>query len=158
MIRDSYEGGHDGALMEHYDMNDVDHDTLRRYRTLFQFRNEGHVWNEVDDKTFLKNLGGYIVDRETCKEGLTMAGLMMFGKGLSIQERFANFRMDYIDFCNLIGEERYSDRLTYDGRWENNLYQFFSRVIPKVTFDLPRPFRMEGIQRVDDTPLHKAVR
>ena len=87
-----------------------------------------------------------------------MAGLMMFGKGLSIQERFANFRMDYIDFCHLIGEERYSDRLTYDGRWENNLHQFFSRVIPKVTFDLPRPFRMEGIQRVDDTPLHKAVR
>ena len=158
MIRDSYEGGNDGALMEHYDMNDVDPDTLRRYRTLFQFRNEGHVWNEVDDKTFLKNLGGYIVDRETGKEGLTMAGLMMFGKGLSIQERFANFRMDYIDFCNLIGEERYSDRLTYDGRWENNLYQFFSRVIPKVTFDFPRPFRMEGIQRVDDTPLHKAVR
>jgi predicted HTH transcriptional regulator len=158
MIRDSYEGGNDGALMEHYDMDDVDPDTLHRYRTLFQFRNEGHVWNDVDDKTFLKNLGGYIVDRETGKEGLTMAGLMMFGKGLSIQERFANFRMDYIDFCNLIGEERYSDRLTYDGRWENNLYQFFSRVIPKVTFDLPRPFRMEGIQRVDDTPLHKAVR
>lgn len=23
--------------------------------------NEGHVWNEVDDKTFLKNLGVYIV-------------------------------------------------------------------------------------------------
>jgi len=33
--------------------------------------------------------------------------------------------------------------LTYDGRWENNLYQFFSRVIPKVTFDFPRPFRMD---------------
>ena len=77
----------------------------------------------VDDsyKTFLKNLGGYIVDRTTGKEGLSMAGLMMFGKGLSVQERFANFRMDYIDFCNLIGDERYSDRLTYDGRWENNL-------------------------------------
>ena len=158
MIRDSYEGGNDGALMEHYGMDDVDLDTLRRYRTLFQYRNDGHVWNEADDMTFLKNLGGYTVDRETGKEGLTMAGLMMFGKGLSIQERFANFRMDYIDFSNLIGDERYSDRLTYDGRWENNLYQFFSRVVPKVTFDLPRPFRMEGIQRVDDTPQHKAVR
>ena len=144
MIRDSFADGNDGALMEHYGMDDVDLDTLRRYRTLFQYRNEGHVWNEADDLTFLKNLGGYTVDRETGKEGLTMAGLMMFGKGLSIQERFANFRMDYIDFCNLIGEERYSDRLTYDGRWENNLYQFFSRVIPKV--------------RVDDTPQHKAVR
>lgn len=158
MIRDSYEGGNDGALMEHYGMDDIDLDTLRRYRTLFQYRNEGHVWNEADDMTFLKNLGGYLVDRETGKEGLTMAGLLMFGKGLSIQERFANFRMDYIDFSNLIGDERYSDRLTYDGRWENNLYQFFSRVLPKVTFDLPRPFRMEGIQRVDDTPQHKAVR
>ena len=158
MIRDSFEDGNDGMLLEHYDMNDIDIDTLHRYRTLFQFRNEGHVWNEVDDKTFLKNLGGYIIDRATGKEGLTMAGLMMFGKGLSIQERFANFRMDYLDFCNLIGDERYSDRLTYDGRWENNLYQFFSRVIPKVTADLPRPFRMEGIQRVDDTPQHKAVR
>ena len=158
MIRDSFEEGNDGVLLEHYDMNDIDLDTLHRYRTLFQFRNDGHVWNGVDDKTFLKNLGGYIIDRATGKEGLTMAGLMMFGKGLSVQERFANFRMDYIDFCNLIGDERYSDRLTYDGRWENNLYQFFSRVIPKVTADLPRPFRMEGIQRVDDTPQHKAVR
>lgn len=158
MIRDSFEDGNDGMLLEHYDMNDIDTDTLHRYRTLFQYRNDGHVWNELSDKLFLKNMGGYIVDRTTGREGLSMAGLLMFGKGLSVQERFSNFRMDYIDFCNLIGEERYSDRLTYDGRWENNLYQFFSRVIPKVTSDLPRPFRMEGIQRVDDTPQHKAVR
>ena len=96
-------------------------------------------------KRFSKILAD-IIDRATGKEGLTMAGLMMFGKGLSVQERFANFRMDYLDFCNLIGDERYSDRLTYDGRWENNLYQFFSRVLPKVTADLPRPFRMEGVQ------------
>ena len=40
---------------------------------------------------------------------------MMFGKGLSVQKRFANFRMYFFDFCNLIGEESYSDRLTYDG-------------------------------------------
>ena len=139
-------------------MDDIDLDTLHRYRTLFRVWNNDHVWNEVDNKTFLRNLGGYIVNREEGKEGLSMAGLMMFGKGLPIRERFDNFRMDYLNFCNLIGEERYSDRLTYDGRWENNLYQFFSIVLPKMTFDLPRPFRMEGLQRVDDTPQHKAVR
>jgi len=82
----------------------------------------------------------------------------MFGKGLSIRERFANFRMDYVDMSHLVGDERYHDRVTYDGRWENNLYQFFHRVSPKLTFDLPRPFRMEGIRRIDDTPQHKAVR
>ena len=139
-------------------MDDIDLDTLHRYRTLFRVWNNDHVWNEVDDKTFLRNLGGYIVNREEGKEGLSMAGLMMFGKGLPIRERFDNFRMDYLNFSNLIGEERYSDRLTYDGRWENNLYQFFSIVLPKMTFDLPRPFRMEGLQRGDDTPQHKAVR
>ena len=139
-------------------MDDIDLDTLHRYRTLFRVWNNDHVWNEVDNKTFLRNLGGYIVNREEGKEGLSMAGLMMFGKGLPIRERFDNFRMDYLNFSNLIGEERYSDRLTYDGRWENNLYQFFSIVLPKMTFDLPRPFRMEGLQRVDDTPQHKAVR
>lgn len=82
----------------------------------------------------------------------------MFGKGLPVRERFANFRMDYLDMSNLVGEERYRDRLTYDGRWENNLYQFFRNVMPKLTFDLPRPFMMEGIQRQDDTLQHKAVR
>lgn len=156
MIRDSFEDGNDGILIEHYNMDDIDLDTLHRYRTLFRVWNNDHVWNEVDDKTFLRNLGGYIVNREEGKEGLSMAGLMMFGKGLPIRERFDNFRMDYLNFCNLIGEERYSDRLTYDGRWENNLYQFFSIVLPKMTFDLPRPLRMEGLQRVDDTPQHKA--
>lgn len=158
MIRDSFEEGNDGILIEHYNMDDIDLDSLHRYRNLFRVWNADHIWNEVDDKTFLRNLGGYIVNRADGKEGLSMAGLMMFGKGLSIRERFDNFRMDYLNFCNLIGEERYSDRLTYDGRWENNLYQFFSIVLPKMTFDLPRPFRMEGMQRVDDTPQHKAVR
>ena len=51
------------------------------------------VWNRVDDKTFLRNLGGYTEDRQTGREGLTLAGLMMFGKGLAIRDRFANFRM-----------------------------------------------------------------
>lgn len=36
--------------------------------------------------------------------------------------RFSNFRMDYLDMSHLVGDERYHDRLTYDGLWENNLY------------------------------------
>lgn len=158
MIRDSFDGGNDGTSLEQYDMRDIDIESLHRYRTLFKFKNEGHIWNEVDDTSFLRNLGGCIVNRETGKVTLTTAGLMMFGTGLAVRERFPNFRMDYINMSNLIGDERYSDRLTYDGRWENNLYQFFSIVLPKITFDLPRPFHMVGVQRDDDTPQHKAVR
>lgn len=87
-----------------------------------------------------------------------MAGLLMFGKGLAVRERFDNLRMDYIDKTNLVGDSRWSDRLTYDGMWENNLYNFYIRVIPKLTAELKRPFRLEGMERVDDTPVHKAIR
>ena len=31
------------------------------------------VWNRVDDKTFLRNLGGYTEDRQTGREGLTLS-------------------------------------------------------------------------------------
>jgi len=66
--------------------------------------------------------GGRTQIQLTGKKGLTMAGLLMFGKGLSIRERFDNFRMDYIDFCNLISEERYSDRLTSSTpHWANKM-------------------------------------
>lgn len=158
MMRDANEDGNDGMLIEHYTMDDVDEWTIREYRQEFRDENKDHPWNKCDDKTFLKNLGGYLIDRATGEEGLTLAGLLMFGKGLSIRERFSNFRMDYIDFTGIKGEERYHDRLTYDGRWENNLYQFFTMVSPKLTRDLPRPFKLVGNKRADDTPQHKAVR
>ncbi len=158
MIRDANEDGNDGILIEYYGMDDVDEQTLREYRQEFRDENADHPWNKCDDKTFLKNLGGYVVERGSDREGLTLAGLLMFGKGLSIRERFSNFRMDYIDFSNCKGEERYRERLTYDGRWENNLYQFFTTVSPKITRDLPRPFKLVGMKREDDTPQHKAVR
>ena len=86
MIRDSFEDGNDGILIEHYNMDDIDLDTLHRYRTLFRVWNNDHVWNEVDDKTFLRNLGGYIVNREEGKEGLSMAGLMMDAGILRIEK------------------------------------------------------------------------
>ena len=159
MIRDSNTEGNDGILIEYYGMDDIDPNSLRQYRTEFRQENSSHIWNQDDDKTFLRNLGGYIEDRKTGKEGLTLAGLMMFGKGLAIRDRFANFRMDYLDMSHLLAGERYHDRLTYDGLWENNLYQFFRIVSPKVQFDLPRPFKLEkGGRRNDDTPQHEAVR
>lgn len=82
----------------------------------------------------------------------------MFGKGLSIRERFANIRMDYLDNTNLSEESRWSNRLTFDGSWENNLYNFIKRVLPKLVINLKRPFKLDGMVRVDDTSAHKAVR
>lgn len=158
MLRDGNEAGNDRMFLEHYTMEDIDIPTLERYRILFKTDHPDHLWNSLEHKDFLKQLGGYMVNRQDNAEGLTMAGLLMFGKGLPVRERFDNLRMDYIDKTNLIGEQRYSDRLTYDGTWENNLFNFIRIVLPRLTKDLPRPFKMEGVERKDDTPQHKAVR
>lgn len=50
------------------------------------------------------------------------------------------------------------DRLTYDGMWENNLYNFIKRTMPKLVKDIRRPFQLIGMSRIDDTPVHKAIR
>lgn len=158
MLRDASDSGNDGTLLVRYTMEDIDLNTLRSYRIEFEHQNPGHVWNSTDDLTFLTKLGGYSVDRETGKGWLTTAGLLMFGKGDSIRERFDNIRMDYIDASNLFPGSRWSDRLTYDGSWENNLYNFMRQVMPKLVSELKRPFRLQGMVRIDDTPVHKAIR
>ncbi len=158
MIRDQNPEGNDGMILEYYTMDDIDKETLRKYRQVFEIRNDGHVWNPLDDKSFLEKLGGYRKDRKTGVEGLTLAGLMMFGTGQAIRERFSNVFMDYRNETEVTVDVRWNDRITYDGTWENNLFNFFSKVTPKLTEDLPKPFKLEGIQRIDETSVHKAVR
>ena len=158
MIRDANDSGNDGLLIEHYNIDDIDSATLSAYRNRFRTANPDHIWNDYADKEFLLNIGAYTKDRNTGREGLTLAGLLLFGKGLSIRERFDNIRMDYLDYTNLEEESRWSDRLTYDGRWENNLYNFFMRVQSKLISDIKRPFSLKGMERNDDSLLHKAIR
>ncbi len=158
MLRDASDSGNDGGLLNGFTMNDIDMNSLRSYRIEFEHSNPDHVWNGVDDQSFLKNMGGYAIDRSTGKGWLTAAGLLMFGQGVAIRERFDNIRMDYIDESNLLPGSRWSDRLTYDGMWENNLYNFMRQVMPRLVSGLKRPFKLEGMTRVDDTPIHKAIR
>lgn len=158
MLRDASDSGNDGTLLVNYTMDDIDAASLKSYRIEFEHNNPDHVWNGVDDETFLKNMGGFAVDRKTKKGWLTAAGLLMFGKGLAIRERFDNIRMDYLDESNLAPGSRWSDRLTYDGMWENNLYSFMRLVMPKLVSGIKRPFNLQGMARNDDTAIHKAIR
>lgn len=158
MIRDENPDGNDGMILEYYTMDDIDKETLRKYRQIFEIRHDGHVWNSLDDKAFLEMLGGYRRDRREGKEGLTLAGLLMFGNGLAIRTEFDNVFMDYRNESEVMMDIRWNDRITYDGTWENNLFNFFTKVTPKLMEDLKKPFKLEGIQRIDETPVHKAIR
>jgi predicted HTH transcriptional regulator len=54
---------------------------------------------------------------------------------------------------------RWTDRTTTDGTWSGNLLDFYRRVYPRLVDGLKVPFRLgEGAQRVDETPVHEALR
>lgn len=69
MLRDASDSGLDGGLLEGYTLDDIDMNTLKSYRLEYELHHPDHVWNSDDDKMFLRNLGGYTVDRITKKEG-----------------------------------------------------------------------------------------
>jgi ATP-dependent DNA helicase RecG len=45
-----------------------------------------------------------------------------------------------------------------DGSWSGNVYDFFRLVYRKLTADLKVPFQLHDGQRIEDTPVHEALR
>ncbi|WP_414698560.1 RNA-binding domain-containing protein [Peptacetobacter sp. AB845] len=158
MIRDSSDDNYDSVLIENYNLDDLDMETVHRYRNMFSSRNLHHIWIKLSDEDFLMQLGAIAKDRNTQKVWVTVAGLLMFGKGLSIREKFPYLNLDYLNMIDSDTEIRYRDRVTIDGNWENNLFNFYMKVINKLVEGLPIPFKLEGIVRVDDTPVNQALR
>lgn len=53
---------------------------------------------------------------------------------------------------------RWTDRIYPDGTWEANLFQFYVRVYNKLIQALPKPFKLIGDERQEETAAHDAVR
>ena len=54
---------------------------------------------------------------------------------------------------------RWTDRLhSSSGDWTGNLFDFYFRVYNKLIKDIKIPFKWEGGNRIDDTPVHKVLR
>lgn len=73
----------------------------------------------------------------------------MFGTGLTIRDEFENIFINYRDESGLNAETRWVDRVTYDGTWENNLFNFFRKVMPKLTENIKKPFVLKNQQSIE---------
>ncbi len=148
----------DAVLLPDFNLSDIDLDSLNSYRQIFLTRQPTHPFNDCKDIEFLRNLGGWTMDRKTKKEGLTLAGLLMFGKLRSILDALPNYIVDYQERPRAITESRWVDRITTDFTWPGNLFSFYRKVINKLYQDLKVPFVLKGDERIDDTPVHEALR
>ena len=150
----------DSRILKGYSLDDIDQEALRRYRQLFNLSNPDHPWLALDDIELLRKLGGYRKDRLTQEEGFTVAGLLMFGKTDSITDPECTpyFSPDYQEHLTEDEDVRWTYRLHADGTWEANLFNFYQRVLPRLQAALPKPFKLEGNIRKEETPAHIAVR
>ena len=162
MIADAESQGHsfDSKILPNYTIDDIDMATLRAYRQRFLLRHENHPWNELDDMEFLTKIGAYHVNRENGSEGFTRAGILMLGKTESITDQSCApwYFVDYQEKLSSDPMLRWTDRLYPDGTWEANLFQFFYRTYGKLSQLLPTPFMLKGIDRLEETSAHIALR
>lgn len=158
MLAERIEEERDGRILVGYSFADLDGQTFAKYRQHFKSLKPDHTWNSEIDAEFLRLIGGWRRNRETSEEGVTEAGMLMFGKLAEIQENFPHFMLDYQERAEAKAAARWIDRVTLDGTWSGNLFDFYQIVIQRLVRDLKVPFQLRGDTRLDDTPVHEALR
>ena len=155
MLRDASIKTQDMLILENMRLEVLDYDSLHRYRIRMKNYRPGHVWEELDDEEFLYRLGA-AGRSEDGKIHPTAAGLLMFGHEYEIVKEYPYY---FLDYQERMDDERWMDRIvSTSGDWSGNVYDFYFRVYNKLTQDVKVPFKLEGGDRIDDTPVHKALR
>lgn len=156
MVRDAAVKTPDMLLLKHMDLSVINLDSLRGYRQRMKYSRPGHVWEQLDDETFLQRIGAAGID-EDGQFHPTAGGLLMFGNEYDITREYNEYFLDYQEQYD--ADNRWTDRIiSSSGDWSGNVYDFFFRTYNKLQQDIKTPFKLNGITRVDDTPVHKALR
>lgn len=156
MMRDAAIKSQDMIVLENMNLDVFDYDSIKRYRNRMKIYRPGHVWEEIDVEDFLYRIGA-VGRSNDGKLHPTTAGLLMFGYEYEIIKEFSSYFLDYQEQFDL--DSRWSDRIiSSSGDWSGNLYDFYFRVYNKLSQNIKTPFKLEGGNRIDDTPVHKALR
>jgi predicted HTH transcriptional regulator len=156
MLRDATEDTSDMKIVEQFDLTVINQESLRGYRNYHKSYRPEHVFHRLSDEEYLVKIGGAAYD-EDGNVHPTAAGLLMFGEEYNIVREFPEYFLDYREMLD--PTIRWTDRVqSSSGDWTGNVMDFFFRVNSKIAKDIKVPFKLEGITRIDDTPVHKAVR
>ncbi len=157
MLRDQTERTMDMEVLDKVSMEDLNYDTIHGYRNSHRSLKEGHPFERLSDHEYLRSIGAAAISDEDGRLHPTAAGMLMFGDEYNIVRHFPEYFLDYREESD--PTIRWSDRLqSSSGEWSGNVCDFYFRVYNKIIKDVKVPFKMSGGERVDDTPVHKALR
>lgn len=155
----SQEQSADFKIVKGFTIEDLDRKSLREYRNRFASIKPDHVWLNEDEKGFLTKIGGWRRDKNDGLEGITLAAILMFGTDESIREAAPQYQVNYYEKLSLDPQVRWTDRITMDGTWNANLFQFYLATSQRLFKDLKLPFQLdENLIRKGETPVHQAIR
>lgn len=151
---------HDAQIVEEYGVQDLHAESLRRYRQVFASKRPDHPFVAEADSEFLHSVGVLRRDRVRRVEGLTLGGLLMLGREEALRNHFPHWHLSYRELPGAASSgKRWLDRISPDGTWNANVFEFYSRVIGKLHEGLKVPFALDDQQhRRDETPAHEALR
>ena len=157
MLRDASPISLDTKVLTEMDYSIFCQDTINDYRIRFNAKHTNHAWSKLDDELFLRRIGAMGLSSEDNKLHPTIAGLLMFGYEYEIVREFSQYFLDYQEHMD--PSIRWTHRVvSSSGDWSGNLFDFYFRIINRLTSDLPVPFQLENNTRVDDTKLHESIR
>ena len=157
MLRDQTEDTPDMKVLMNRKIQDLNSDSIAAYRRRYDGIHENAAWTKYTDEELLVMIGAASDETEDGNVHPTAAGLLMFGNEHRITREFPEFFLDYREMLN--PAIRWTDRIqSQSGDWSGNVYDFFSRVSVKLTMDLKRPFKTDGLYRIEETAVHESVR
>ena len=144
-------------MLDDVPLEDLNYETIQGYRNRHQVLNAGHPFERLNNDEYLRSIGAAAISKEDHQLHPTAAGMLMFGNEYNIVRHFPDYFLDYREVLD--PSIRWTDRLqSSSGEWSGNICDFYFRVYNKIIKDVKVPFSMKGGDRIDDTPVHKALR
>lgn len=158
MLAEKSDFTQDHQIIDDISIDSLNKESIESYRKRFLFaRGNSHPWASLSNEEFLYQLG--CANKKSSQYKLTLAGLLMFGYEREITEILPNYFLDYREKDTTLNGERWSHRIiSSDGSWSGNLYDFYFKIINRLTSDLAVPFKLNNSIRSDNTPIHDAIR
>lgn len=157
MLRDQDDFS-DAEMVDYMGLDSLCEETIKNYRSRQEALKPTLPWKSLENDKYLEMIGAAKMDKDG-KYHPTKAGLLMFGYEYKIDYEFPEFFLDYRENSDFDKDVRWTDRIqSQSGDWPGNLYEFYFRAYNKIVKNLKVPFKLVGIDRIEDTPAHQAVR
>ena len=125
------------------EMSELRDDIFIKVKRLAYNQRINHPWEDMDKMELLKSAGFYLKDLQSGKEGITLAGILIFGTDQLIFNAVPHFKTDAI--LRVENLDRYDDRDDI----RTNLIDSYERLMQFVAKHLNDKFYLEKDQRIN---------